>query len=58
MQKKNIYLMGDPLWFFNRRQHYFIFFLTILDYMCLVSLYIFSSTMHIKNESLFFEDLK
>jgi hypothetical protein len=24
---------------FHRRQHYFIFFLTILDYMCLVSLY-------------------
>jgi hypothetical protein len=35
---------------FYRQQHYFI---TILDYMCLVSLYIFSSIMHTKDESLF-----
>jgi hypothetical protein len=28
-------------------------FLTILDYMCLVSLYMFSSTMHTKKRGLF-----
>jgi len=50
--QKNVYLIGGPLWFFTS-DNIILYFLTILDYMCLVSVYIFSSTMHTIKRSLF-----
>jgi len=44
--------MGDPLWFSPTTTLFYMFFLTIPDYMCLVLFYIFSFIMHIK-KSLF-----